>query len=89
MMNSERKAIEVMQQAFRNQDLERYVFTIQDYFADETDQLEIDNPQMEDYLNDVIPEFTDGFDLTKRKEWLRRLQLIIDKAELMVSEERP
>lgn len=42
-----------------------YTFTIQDYFADETDQLAIDNPKMEDYLNDVIPEFTEAYDETK------------------------
>lgn len=87
MKNSERKAIETMQQAFVNDDLESYVFTIQDYFADETDQLEADNPEMEDYLNDVIPEFTEGFDLTKKEEWLQQLRVIIDKSKSMANKE--
>lgn len=87
MKSSEKKAIEIMQRAFSDHDLELYVFTIQDYFADETDQLEIDNPEMEDYLNDVIPEFTEGFDLTKKEEWLQQLQVIIDNAKSMVTRE--
>lgn len=59
-----------------------YTFTIQDYFADETDQLAIDNPKMEDYLNDVIPEFTEAYDETKK--WLNDLKKIIKKVELLV-----
>ena len=36
---------------------------------------------MEDYLNDVIPEFTEAYDETKK--WLNDLKKIIKKAELL------
>ena len=62
-------------------------FTIQDYFADETDQLAIDNPSMEDDLNDVIPEFTEAYDETKKDIWLNDLKKIIKKAELLIKNE--
>ncbi|MBI0121757.1 hypothetical protein H3U50_08085 [Lactobacillus sp. M0398] len=64
-----------------------YTFTIQDYFADETDQLAIDNPSMEDDLNDVIPEFTEAYDETKKDIWLNDLKKIIKKAELLIKNE--
>ena len=82
MKKSEKQAIDILNRAFNNTDLETYVFTIQDYFADETDQLAIDNPKMEDYLNDVIPEFTEAYDETKK--WLNDLKKIIKKVELLV-----
>lgn len=78
---SEKKAINVLKNAFNTKELYMYTFTIQDYFADETDQLAIDNPKMEDYLNDVIPEFTEAYDETKK--WLNDLKKIIKKAELL------
>ena len=84
MKKSEKQAIEILNRAFNNTDLETYVFTIQDYFADETDQLAIDNPKMEDYLNDVIPEFTEAYDETKKDIWLNDLKKIIKKAELLI-----
>lgn len=84
MKKSEKQAIGVLNRAFNNTDLETYVFTIQDYFADETDQLAIDNPKMEDYLNDVIPEFTEAYDETKKDIWLNDLKKIITKAELLI-----
>lgn len=70
MKKSEKEAINVLSGAFDNTDLETYVFTIQDYFADETDQLEIDNPKMENYLNDIIPEFTEAYDERRKKHGL-------------------
>lgn len=84
MKKSETKAIEVLEAAFKDKDLESYVFFIQDYYADETDQLSKDNPEMEDYLNDVIPEFTEGFNLNKRNEWLNELRDIINKAKIFI-----
>ncbi|MBI0093070.1 hypothetical protein H3T48_04985 [Lactobacillus sp. M0403] len=84
MKKSEKQAIDILNRAFNNTDLETYVFTIQDYFADETDQLAIDNPKMEDYLNDVIPEFTEAYDETKKDIWLNDLKKIIKKAELLI-----
>lgn len=38
---------------------------------------------MEDYLNDVIPEFTEENDETKKDIWLNDLKKIIKKAELL------
>ena len=87
MKTSEQKAIDTLEGAYTSDLLEIYVFTIQDYFADETDQLEIDNPEMEDYLNDVIPEFTEEFDLTKKEEWLQQLRVIVNKAKSMATRE--
>lgn len=84
MKKSEKQAIDILNRAFNNTDLETYVFTIQDYFADETDQLAIDNPKMEDYLNDVIPEFTEAYNETKKDIWLNDLKKIIKKAELLI-----
>lgn len=87
MKQSENSAIKVLESAFTDDDLEAYVFTIQDYYADETDQLAIDNPEMENYLNDVIPEFTEGYDNRRQQEWLTSLQSIIDKAKGMATSE--
>ncbi|MGQ2374325.1 hypothetical protein [Companilactobacillus zhachilii] len=86
MKKSEAKAIEVLEDAFTDSDLESYVFVIQDYYADETDQLALDNPEMEDYLNDIIPEFTEGFDLNERNDWLNRLKDIIRNAKTFIND---
>ena len=83
MKASEKEAINVLERAFKAKELYIYTFTIQDYFADETDQLAIDNPNMEDYLNDVIPEFTESYDETKKDIWLNDLKKIIEKAETL------
>ena len=80
MAPSEQKAIKVLEDALTSSELYHYVFTIQDYFADETNQLAIDNPALEDYLNNVIPEFTEEYDNTKRNQWLLQLRNIINQA---------
>ena len=87
MKASEKEAINVLKRAFKSKDLYIYTFTIQDYFTDETDQLAIDNPSMEDDLNDVIPEFTEAYDETKKDIWLNDLKKIIKKAELLIKNE--
>ncbi|WEV51667.1 hypothetical protein OZX69_02945 [Lactobacillus sp. ESL0731] len=84
MKQSEKKAIDVLEKAFTADILGEYIFDIQDYYADETDQLAEDNPAMEDYLNDIIPEFTEGYDNRKKKEWLEQLRKIIEKAKTFV-----
>ena len=84
MKKSEKEAINVLKKAFNTKELYMYTFTIQDYFADETDQLAIDNHKMEYYLNDVIPEFTEAYDETKKDIWLNDLKKIIKKAELLI-----
>lgn len=76
MKKSESDAIKVLEGAFTDSELPVYIFEIQDYYADETDQLAEDNSEMEDYLNDMIPEFTEGYDDTKREEWLFILRCI-------------
>lgn len=38
---------------------------------------------MDDYLQDVIPKFTDLYDNTKQKEWLAELRKIIDHAKAL------
>ena len=84
MKRSEKQALDVLEKAFTAQPLSSYTFDIQDYFADETDQLEIDNPKMDDYLQDVIPEFTDEYDNRKQKEWLAELRKIINHAKTLI-----
>ncbi|WP_419154487.1 hypothetical protein [Weissella bombi] len=82
----ENDVLNVLEKAFVVDDLWKYALDIQDYFADETDQLEIDNPEMDDYLQDVIPEFTDSFDNTKKKQWLHELRKIIDYAKTFIKD---
>lgn len=84
MKQSEQQALNVLERSFTENELFHYVFVIQDYFADQTDQLEIDNPAMEDYLNETIPEFTEGYDNTKRNQWLLQLREIINHAKALV-----
>lgn len=84
MKKSESDAIKVLEGAFTDSELPVYIFTIQDYYADETDQLAEDNPEMEEYLNDIIPEFTEGYDDTKREEWLYKLRKIINEAKTFI-----
>lgn len=86
MKASEQSAIDVLEKAFSADNLWEYALDIQDYFADETDQLEIDSPVMDDYLQDVIPEFTNSYDNTKRKQWLSELRTIIDHAKTLVKD---
>ncbi|HEY4399774.1 MAG TPA: hypothetical protein VGM95_04525 [Lactobacillaceae bacterium] len=86
MLKIEKEAIDVMEKAFTDNELWSYVFVIQDYFADETDQLEIESPKFDNYLQDVIPEFTEGYDNTKAKKWLAELRKIIDHAKTLLVE---
>lgn len=86
MKESEELALDVLEKAFIADDLWVYALDIQDYFADETDQLEIDSPVMDDYLQDVIPEFTNSYDNTKRKQWLAELRKIIDHAKTLIKD---
>lgn len=86
MKTSEKNALKVLEDAFTNDNLYIYVFEIQDYYADETDQLAEDNPEMEDYLNDIIPEFTESYNDTQRDEWLYKLRKIVNKAKTFIHE---
>lgn len=86
MLKSEQEAIDVMEKAFTDKELWSYVFVIQDYFAFETDQLETESPKFDDYLQDVIPEFTEGYDNTKANEWLAELRKMIDHAKTLIVE---
>lgn len=89
MKKSEKEAINILEKAFKTKETYMYTFLIQDYFADETDQLEIDNPKMENYLNDIIPEFTEAYDERRKKAWLDELRKIITKAEAVATGESP
>lgn len=86
MKFSEKSALDVLEKAFQAKPLSQYTFDIQDYFADETDQLEVDNPEMDDYLQDIIPEFTDSYDNTKQTEWLSELRQIVDHAKTFIKD---
>jgi hypothetical protein len=83
VLASETEALDVLKGAFTDSELETYVFYIQDYFADDTDQLAKDNPMLEDFLNDSVPEFTDSYSPSQRKKWLRKLRNIINHANTM------
>lgn len=72
--------------AYQAKALSQYTFDIQDYFADETDQLEVDSPVMDEHLQDVIPEFTNSYDNTKKKQWLAELREIIDHAQTLIKD---
>ncbi|WP_407894605.1 hypothetical protein [Lacticaseibacillus sp. N501-2] len=85
MKQSETDALKMLEQAFSDDELETYVFTIQDYFADETDRLEIDSPDMADYLDDIIPEFTEAYDSTKHDQWLCELREVINHAKRLAT----
>ena len=86
MKASEQLAFDILDKAFTSDRLWEYVFDIQDRYADDLDQLYIDNPEMADYLQDVIPEFTEAYDNTKRKQWLAELRKIIDHAKTLVKD---
>ena len=58
----EKEALEILEKAFTAQPLSSYTFDIQDYFADEGDRLEEETPKMNNYLQDIIPEFTNEYD---------------------------
>ena len=47
---SEQLAFDILDKAFTSDRLWEYVFDIQDRYADDLDQLYIDNPEMADYL---------------------------------------
>lgn len=87
MKRIEKSALDILEKAFNAKPLSQYTFDIQDYFADEADQLDIDNPAMADYLQDIIPEFTDSFDNTKKKEWLSELRQIINHAKTFIKDQ--
>ncbi|WP_409076830.1 hypothetical protein [Bombilactobacillus bombi] len=84
---SEQDAFKILKDAFTTHDLAVYVFTIQDYFADKTDALATDNPILEDYLNSIIPEFTESYDNSNKDLWLNKLQEIINQAQVLISGE--
>ncbi|HEY4399773.1 MAG TPA: hypothetical protein VGM95_04520 [Lactobacillaceae bacterium] len=86
MKQSEKDAILVLEKALNNQALEYYTFDIQDYFADDAEQLDIDNPQMADYLQDIIPEFTDSYTIPEEQEWLSKLKKIIEHAKSLATD---
>ena len=46
----EQLAFDILDKAFTSDRLWEYVFDIQDRYADDLDQLYIDNPEMADYL---------------------------------------
>lgn len=50
MKASEQLAFDILDKAFTSDRLWEYVFDIQDRYADDLDQLYIDNPEMADYL---------------------------------------
>ncbi|WP_054678611.1 hypothetical protein [Lacticaseibacillus sharpeae] len=84
-MECETEAINVLEGAFTDSELETYVFYIQDYFADETDQLAEDSPKMEDFLNDLIPELTESYTPPDRGTWLKKLRRIIEHAKTLAN----
>ncbi|WP_419154529.1 hypothetical protein [Weissella bombi] len=86
MTESELLAFAILEKAFKSDELWSYVFEIQDRYADDLDQLDIDNPEMADYLQDVIPEFTESYDNTKKKQWLNELRQIIDHAKTFIKD---
>lgn len=85
MKQSEIDVINVLEQSFERDDLDMYVIDIQDYMADNTDQLEIDNPNMDDFLQEVIPEFTDEYRIGTERQWLSQLRDIINHAKTLAT----
>lgn len=75
----------MLEGAFMAERLASYVIDIEFYVADETDQLEEDNPQLQDYIQDVIPLMTsEEYDDTKQQAWLAHLRSVINKAKTFV-----
>lgn len=83
-MGIEEKAIEILELSFTVDDLWGHSIDIQDFFAEDADELDIVNPEMADYLQEIIPEFTDGFLEQPTEEWLAELRGIIDKAKTFI-----
>lgn len=41
---------------------------------------------MDEHLQDVIPEFTNSYDNTKKTQWLAELREIIDHAQTLIKD---
>lgn len=80
-MKIEEKAIDILELFFTIDDIRGHTVDVQDFFADDADELDVVNPGMADYLQDVIPEFTADFGLYPKEEWLTNLRQIIDKSK--------
>lgn len=81
MTDSENKMFEMLEGIFSTKNLAHYVVDLEYYMADETDQLDIDNRELADYLQEEVPEMTGlVFGEVPKKEFLQRMRVIIDNA---------
>lgn len=83
-MGIEQKSIDILELFFTSEDMMGHVVDVQDFFADDADELDVVNPEMADYLQDIIPEYTADFGLRPKEEWLAELRNIIDKAKTFI-----
>lgn len=85
LKQSEINLFEVLEKAFTSSELADYVYDIEAYLVEETDQLEKDNPELDNYIQQVVPDLIAiDYDDAKQSEWLAKLRLVINKAKKMV-----
>lgn len=85
MKKSEDQLLKFLEQAFSAQRLSDYVVDLEYYVADETDQLAMDNPMLDDYIQDTIPDLTSvEYDDTEQEAWLNALRKIINHARTLI-----
>lgn len=85
MKKSEDQLLTFLEQAFSAQRLSDYVVDLEYYVADETDQLAKDNPKLDDYIQDTIPDLTSvEYDDTEQEAWLNALRKIINHARTLI-----
>jgi hypothetical protein len=65
-------------------DTREFSYDIGDYMFERTDQLEIDNLALYDYLQEEIPEFAEKYGNISEDEWLEQLKAIYLKAKQYV-----
>lgn len=85
LKKSEDQLLKFLEQAFSAQRLSDYVVDLEYYVADETDQLAMDNPMLDDYIQDTIPDLTSvEYDDTEQEAWLNALRKIINHARTLI-----
>lgn len=86
LKKSEIGLFKVLNKAFTSKDLSDYIYDVESYLVEETDQLEVDNPKLHDYIQDTVPTLiAEDYDATRQTEWLRKLKDIIIKAKTMIN----
>ena len=85
LKKSEDQLLKFLEQAFSAQRLSDYVVDLEYYVADDTDQLAKDNPMLDDYIQDTIPDLTSvEYDDTEQEAWLNALRKIINHARTLI-----